>query len=136
MPNEGLKILNLMKQAAIDAVMDLGPCNVVLGIVTSISPLSIKLEDGFEVPAKNIILTKGTSLWSVDMDVDHNTEAAEGGSGEARYASHKHGYKGRKTYLVHNELAVGDEVILVRAIGGQIYVALDKKYNPDRGCSD
>ena len=64
MPNEGLKILNLMKQAAIDAVMDIGPCNAVLGTVTSISPLAIQLENGFIVPARNVVLTKNTSLYS------------------------------------------------------------------------
>lgn len=136
MPNEGLKTLELIKEVAVGAIEARGTCNFVLGKVTSTDPLAIQLENGFTIPEDNIVLTKNTCLWSVDMTVDHQTEDASGGSGDAEYAAHHHAYKGTKTYLVHNEMSVGDEVILGRAEGGQKYIALDRKYNPDRGCKD
>ncbi len=39
---------------------------------------------------------------------------------------HLHRYLGRKTFLVHNSLVVGDEVLLVRMQGGQKYVVIDR----------
>lgn len=110
--------------------------DIELGEVVAISPLQIRLDPQTVLPAECIVLTKNTSEWSVDMTVDHNTEDASGGSGDSAYAPHHHGYKGRKTYLVHNGLVVGDKVILLRESGGQRYIALDRYYNPDRGCID
>jgi hypothetical protein len=135
MPNESIKFLNIIKQAAIDAVQEGVTANFVYGIVTATDPLEIQLESKLPIPADNLVLTKNTCMWSVDMDVDHQTEDASGGSGDAEYESHHHGYKGCKTFLVHNELAVGDKVILARCEGGQRFIVLDRVYNPDRGCS-
>ena len=44
-----------------------------------------------------------------------------------------HEYKGRKKYLVHNQLVMGDKVIMLKETGGQRYIALDRWYNPNRG---
>lgn len=112
------------------------PCDVVLGEVVSESPLSIQLESKLKIPAECIFLTKNTCLWSVDLTVDHRTENEAGGGGYAEFASHSHGYAGTKTYQVHNELHTGDKVYLLRLSGGQKYIALDRVFNPDRGCSD
>lgn len=134
MPNEYFKLLQVIKQAAVEAVQAGVTANVVFGTVISMSPMVIQLESKMQIPEENLSLTKNTSLWSVDMTVDHQTEDAQGGSGEARYESHHHGYKGTKTFLVHNELQVGDKVILLRCEGGQRFVVLDRVYNPNRGC--
>lgn len=107
-----------------------------IGEVIAVNPLQIRLDPKTVIPAECIVLTKATCLHSIDMDVDHITEDASGGSGDSAYAPHHHGYKGRKTYLVHNELVVGDKVILLRESGGQRYIALDRYYNPNRGCKD
>ena len=63
------------------------------------------------------------------------TQPRAGGGGYAEFASHNHDYTGRKSYLVHNQLVVGDKVILLRESGGQRYIALDRYYNPNRGCT-
>lgn len=129
-------LLNVIKKASQDVIGEGVPSGVEIGLVVAVNPLEIELENKLALPADFFLLTKNTCEWSVDMTVDHNTELAAGGSGDAQYESHKHGYKGRKTYLVHNGLAVGDKVILLREQGGQRYVVLDKVYNPERGCSD
>jgi hypothetical protein len=136
MPNDGIKLLQIIKKAAVDAVQSGVTADFVKGLVTSTDPLIIQLENKLPIPADNIVLTKNTCCWSVDMDVDHQTENAAGGSGDAEYESHHHGYHGTKTYRVHNELAVGDIVILARCEGGQKFIAIDRVYNPDRGCGD
>ena len=136
MIDPGMALLQLIKRAARDVITESVPAGVCIGIVTALDPLEIQLENKLPISADFILLTKNTCEWSVDMSVDHKTELAAGGSGDAQYASHLHGYAGRKTYLVHNGLEVGDKVILLREEGGQRFVALDRVYNPDRGCSD
>ena len=71
----------------------------------------------------------------MEMSVDHVTENRAGGGGMAEYESHNHEYKGRKKYLVHNQLVMGDKVIMLKETGGQRYIALDRWYNPNRGCT-
>lgn len=136
MENDYKKLVNLFKDIALTTIEATVPLDVVLGEVISTSPLEIELESKVKIPASNIVLTKNTCDWSVDMSVDHRTENEAGGGGDAEFASHSHGYKGRKTYLVHNSLQVGDKVILLQESGGQRYIALDRWYNPDRGCKD
>ena len=136
MPNDGVKLLRLIKAAAVEAVQAGGTANFLRGTVTSTDPLIIELENKLPIPAECLSLTKNTTCWTATMDVDHQTEDAAGGSGDAQYASHHHAYKGTKHYRVHNELAVGDKVILGRCEGGQHYVVNDRDYNPDTGCSD
>lgn len=136
MDNDYKKLVDLIKNIALSTVANAVPVEVVIGEVVGVNPLVIELESKLQIPADNIILTKNTCDWSVDMTVDHHTENAAGGGGMAEYASHNHGYKGRKTYYVHNALAIGDKVILLQESGGQRYIALDRWYNPDRGCSD
>lgn len=131
-----LKLVNLIKQIVAETVSSAVPSDVLIGEVTQVNPLVICLENKLPIPQECIVLTKNTTDYSVDMTVNHNTEDASGGSGDFAYAAHHHGYIGRKTYLVHNSLAVGDKVILLRESGGQRFIAWDRYYNPDRGCSD
>ncbi len=43
--------------------------------------------------------------------------------------SHSHKYSGRKTFLVHNGLSVGENVVLIKQKGGQKYLVLDRVVN-------
>lgn len=108
---------------------------VIVGEVVSVSPLAIKIDHKLTVPEENIILTKNTCEWTMEMSVDHVTENRAGGSGMAEFASHNHDYVGRKKYLVHNQLVMGDKVIMLKETGGQRYIELDRWYNPNRGCT-
>lgn len=130
------KIARTIKEVAKSTLDASVMTDIEIGEVISVSPLQIALDAKTIIDAEFIILTKNTTMWSVDMDVDHRTENEAGGGGYAEFASHSHGYKGRKTYRVHNELVMGDKVILLRESGGQRYIALDRYYNPDRGCKD
>ena len=131
-----LKLVNLVKQIVAETVSSAVPSDVLIGEVTQVNPLVICLENKLPIPQECIVLTKNTTDYSVDMTVNHSTEDASGGSGDFAYAAHHHSYAGRKTYLVHNGLVVGDKVILLRESGGQRFIAWDRYYNPDRGCSD
>lgn len=135
MDSEYMKIVNTIKEIASTVISNGEPMEVVVGEVVSVSPLAIKIDPKLTVPEENIILTKNTCEWTMEMGVDHVTENRAGGGGMAEYASHNHEYKGRKKYLVHNQLVMGDKVIMLKETGGQRYIALDRWYNPNRGCT-
>lgn len=136
MESDYTKLIELIKQIVMETNAAAVMADVVIGEVIATGPLRVRIENKYVLESDDIVLTKNTSDWSVDMTVDHQTEDAAGGSGYAEYASHHHGYAGRKTYLVHNALAVGDKVILLRESGGQRFIAIDRYDNPNRGCSD
>lgn len=133
MDAEYFKIVNIIKEIASTVIQNGEPMEVIVGEVVSASPLEIKIDPKLTIPEENIILTKNTSEWTMEMSVDHVTENRSGGGGYAEFASHNHEYKGRKKYLVHNQLVVGDKVIMLKETGGQRYIALDRWYNPNRG---
>ena len=135
MDKEYFKIVNIIKEIASTVIQNGEPMEVIVGEVVSASPLEIKIDPKLTIPEENIVLTKNTSEWTMEMSVDHVTETRSGGGGYAEFASHNHEYKGRKKYLVHNQLVVGDKVIMLKETGGQRYIALDRWYNPNRGCT-
>jgi hypothetical protein len=135
MDTEYFKIVNIIKEIASTVIQNGEPMEVIVGEVVSASPLEIKIDPKLTIPEENIVLTKNTSEWTMEMSVDHVTENRSGGGGYAEFASHNHEYKGRKKYLIHNQLVVGDKVIMLKETGGQRYIALDRWYNPNRGCT-
>lgn len=135
MDAEYFKIVNIIKEIASTVIQNGEPVEVIVGEVVSASPLEIKIDPKLTIPEENIVLTKNTSEWTMEMSVDHVTENRSGGGGYAEFASHNHEYKGRKKYLIHNQLVVGDKVIMLKETGGQRYIALDRWYNPNRGCT-
>lgn len=135
MDTEYFKIVNIIKEIASTVIQNGEPMEVIVGEVVSASPLEIKIDPKLTIPEENIVLTKNTSEWTMEMSVDHITENRSGGGGYAEFASHNHEYKGRKKYLVHNQLVVGDKVIMLKETGGQRYIALDRWYNTNRGCT-
>lgn len=129
------QLVDTIKQIALESVGATEPLEVIIGEVVGVDPLEIKIDPKIILQEGNIVLTKNTSEWTMEMSVDHITENRSGGGGYAEFASHNHEYKGRKKYLVHNQLVMGDNVILLKETGGQRYIALDRWYNPNRGCT-
>ena len=135
MDSEYMKMVNTIKEIANTVIENGEPMEVIVGEVVGVSPLAIKIDPNLTIPEENIILTKNTCEWTAEMSVDHVTENRAGGGGYAEYASHNHDYTGRKKFLVHNQLVMGDKVIMLKETGGQRYIALDRWYNPNRGCT-
>lgn len=131
----------LIKQAAVDAVNAGRPMGVLYGTVLTEDPdLSIQIDQQMILTKEFLVKTRNVTDYYVDMTVDHITEDTDnpetskmaGGGGDASFASHSHKhshthpYKGRKPFLVHNRLLVGEKVILLSVQGGQSYVILDR----------
>ena len=118
--------VELVKQAAVEAVEATKPVQYLFGKVISVSPLKIQVSAKSIYTEKMLILTRNVTDFEVDMTVSHVTENRAGGSGDPAFASHNHDYKGKKKFKVHNALIVGDEVVLGRVQGVTRFVVLDR----------
>ena len=118
--------VELVKQAAVEAVEATKPVQYLFGKVISVSPLKIQVSAKSIYTEKMLILTRNVTDFEVDMTVSHITENRAGGSGDPAFASHNHDYKGKKKFKVHNALILGDEVVLGRVQGGKRFVVLDR----------
>ncbi len=122
----GNDLLVAIKTASLEVSESSKPTAVVLGTVTSVNPLKITVEQKMTLSMAQLILAREVTDYNVDMTVDHWTELMSGGSGESAFELHKHRYLGRKTFLVHKSLTLGEEVIMLRVQGGQKFVVMDR----------
>ena len=122
MPNA----VELVKQAAVEAVEATKPVQFLFGKVISVSPLKIQVSAKSIYTEKMLILTRNVTDFEVDMTVSHVTLHRAGGSGDPAFASHNHDYKGKKKFKVHNALIKGDWVLLGRIQGGKRFVVIDR----------
>lgn len=118
--------VELVKQAAVEAVEATKPVQYLFGKVISVSPLKIQVSAKSIYTEKMLILTRNVTDFEVDMTVSHITLNRAGGSGDPAFASHNHDYKGKKKFKVHNALIKGDWVLLGRIQGGKRFVVIDR----------
>lgn len=98
-----MTLLQVIKQAALDAVRESMPVEIVVGTVESASPLKIRLDQRTLLDEDFLILTREVKDYTVDMTV-------EGGT--------------RRTYTVHNALKKGEKCFLLMKQGGNDYIVL------------
>lgn len=100
-------LIKSIKKAAAEAVEASKPVALCFGKVTGAAPLAILVDQKLPITAKQIVTTRNVT------DFETDTSSRE--------------RAGEKTgVIIHNQLAVGDEVILLRVQGGQKFVVLDK----------
>lgn len=120
------QLVETIQRLARQTEVAMKPCDYCLGVVESVSPLTIRIDQKDVVPEEFLILTDLVRDYTVDITVSHTTENKSGGSGYAEFASHNHDYTGRKKIIVHNGLAVGESVILIQQAGGQEFIVLSR----------
>ena len=125
-------ITELIKTISAQAVAEGSPVSIRFGKVIQEKPLKIEVEQKLllDEEYEHLILTHLVKDYYVDMTVSHVTETRAGGSGFPMYESHDHDYKGRKKFLIHNGLKMGEKVILLQLQGGQQYIVLDRVDDP------
>lgn len=121
-----VELANIIKQIANNSVMANKPATVKFGVVMQESPLKIKVDQKLILTEEFLVLSRNVTDYEFDMTVNHTTEKMQKGGKDPAVASHKHMYKGRKTFLVHNKLRKDENVILLGVQGGQTYVVLDR----------
>lgn len=137
---DATELVKAIKQAAVDAIEAAKPCNIVFGKVVSTSPLQINVEQKMILGKSQLVLSRNVtdfrtaiSMTSADgWATENHTHKHEikdtytsGGTCEDNTHRHSINKKGLMI-TVHNGLAVGDQVILVRQQGGQKFIVLDR----------
>lgn len=98
----GNKILEIMRQTAKAPLSH--ATDLVYGEVTSVYPLTIRVDNRFEITSSFIIKTSLVSDFDVNMQVNGQTQ----------------------TYTVKLGLKVGEKVILLRTQNGQRFIIIDR----------
>lgn len=134
MPDAHVNPVEVVKRAALDAVHASKPVEIRFGTVVSAEPLKIEVDQKIILTEKQLILTRNVTDFELDMTVSQQTESVIHGhsvtdtytGGTAEPVEHAHPITGRKKFLVHNALLVGDMVLLLRRQGGKQYIVLDR----------
>lgn len=119
---------NVLRSLVRQTVQAMNPSDFILGVVTSESPLLIRIDDKRELDEDFLILSDNVRDYAVDIEVKHTTENRSGGGGDAAFASHNHDYTGRKKIIVYNGLKAGEQVIMFRQSGGQLFYVADRVF--------
>ena len=126
-------LVKAMKKAAVEAVNASKPSNMIFGKVISESPLKIKVDQKLILTSSQLVLARDVTDYEIEVEPSlngephfHETEEMSGGTNAEAFASHKHRYEGRKTFIVYNALKNGEEVILMQTAGGQKYIVIDR----------
>ena len=122
-------IVKKVHQAAIDAMESTKPVNVYFGEVVSASPLKINVEQKMVLGEKQLILTRNVTDFKTKItagNIKNYYYTGDVNSGTAPVSpSHVHAV-GTIDVTVHNGLAVGDGVILIRQQKGQRFIVVDR----------
>lgn len=134
-------LVMLIKQAAVDAVNAKDPMSFKIGVVSSVSPLKISLNQKITISASQLLLTNAVREYTVYATVNHTTDAGLSGvnittsdsteSTEPISLEHSHTYTGCKKYTIHQGLKTGEKVLMLRCDGGQKFIVLDRLEAPN-----
>lgn len=101
---DAVKLVKMIKKAAVEAVEAMKPVNLCFGTVEGISPLKINVEQKMTLGEAQLVLSREVADYKVAAD----------------------GLAGVQEITIRNGLAVGERVILARQQGGQKYFVLGR----------
>ena len=123
------ELVDTLKRAAVEAVEAGKPVNVYFGEVVSASPLKINVEQKMILGEKQLILSRNVTDFKTKItagNIKNYYYTGDVNSGTAPVSpSHVHAV-GTIEITVHNGLAVGDGVILIRQQEGQRFIVVDR----------
>ncbi|MEC0171422.1 DUF2577 domain-containing protein [Paenibacillus graminis] len=111
-------MLEAIKQAALGAMDAAGPVIVQLGIVTSVNPLKVMVDNRLELTEDFFIIPESLTKFEIDLKHTHGID----GSGATKEAL-------VEKIIIRKPLAIGDKLLLIRMQGGQRYVIMDRVVN-------
>lgn len=118
-------MIEIIKQAALEAVDASNPSKVFYGKVVSTAPLAINIDQKYTVPKEFLVLTQKvtdyeTTISIKEFETEENKE-------DAKLEKHTHPVNiENKKVTIRNALKVGESVILLQMQGGQRYIVIDK----------
>lgn len=124
-------LVELIKIAALDAVNESKPVNLLFGKVISISPLKINVEQKLTLTEEQLILTSNVMDYKTKISFDnpeiknivknYSIDDVPGSDYKLTFQE-----KVQNEVTIYNGLKIGDEVILLQIQGGQKFIVLDK----------
>ena len=144
---DAVELVKTMKKAAVDAMDATKPMNICYGMVESVDPLKIRVEQKILLGAAQLELCRNVTEHTVCVTVNCQTESSgqesQGGQGVTEPGgtpehthnfqvqgggggAHSHTISGKKEITLHNGLSVGESVIMLRKQGGQKYIVWDR----------
>lgn len=121
--------VDTLKRSAVEAVEAGKPVNVYFGEVVSASPLKINVEQKMILGEKQLILSRNVTNFKTKItagNIQNYYYTGDINSGTAPVSPpHIHAV-GTIEITVHNGLAVGDKVIILRQQKGQKFIVIDR----------
>lgn len=105
-------LIQLIKQAAVEAVKASEPSDFVFGTVLSVKPLKIEVDQKLILTEEFLLLTSNVMDYKVKAKMYSIGDSGDGTE--------------QQKMTVYNGLKTGDMVIMLKQQGGQKYVVLDK----------
>lgn len=122
-------LVDTLKRSAVEAVEAGKPVNVYFGEVVSASPLKINVEQKMILGEKQLILSRNVTNFKTKItagNIQNYYYTGDINSGTAPVSPpHIHAV-GTIEITVHNGLAVGDKVIILRQQKGQKFIVIDR----------
>lgn len=118
-------LIDVIKQAAMEAVKADNPTQIVYGTVISAKPLQIQVNSKLTLDETFLVLTKNVSDYEAEVDIDFEGEGVIGIEEGEEQLLKKFSITDAKI-KIKNALKTGDDVVMVQMQGGQRYVVLDK----------
>lgn len=102
-------LVQLIKKAAYEAIEASKPAKFSYGVVVSIKPLSIRIDPKLTLSSDFLVITQNFSKHEIILSQNEN----------------------RTSFIVENDLVIGDKVVLLQQKGGQKYLILDRMVQND-----
>ena len=112
-----------VKTATSQRVFDADAVSIVVGTVVSIEPLGILLDDEQVVEGDSLVVLRNVTDYSVEMEVEHETEEA---FSEIEEKKHEHEYKGKKSFNLLTSLKLDERVVLIKQQGADRFFLFDR----------
>lgn len=126
-------LLQIIKKAALDAVINTNPANMVFGVVESINPLKVRLDqfltlDQAFLIIPDIFLGKEITVSFTDCDthIKYYIEPEEEGDDPIEVQMDVQASGDKLTFNIQDELKENDKLALLQLQGGQKYFILSK----------
>lgn len=126
-------LLQIIKKAALDAVLNTNPANIVFGVVESVNPLKVKLDqfitlDQAFLIVPDIFLGKEITVSFTDCDtnIKYYIEPEEEGGDPIEVQMDVQASGDKLTFNIQDELKENDKLALLQLQGGQKYFILSK----------
>ena len=121
------RLLNAIREISVSSAEAMKPADIFFGVVESTSPLVIGIDQKLKLTGDVLILTGAVSQHSVSAELpyvyrDAYVSDLAGTSGSCRIRMDL----SDEEMTFKTNLAEGERVILLRALGGQKYIVLDR----------